>query len=111
MNIFVFPTPATRFRLAVRSLAAFLSSQILSESTLRLQASSPLSELAMARQCRAALTALRGSKPYAALRDSLETMVGFVHRTDHTARSVLDLLRELSLTLYPHCHYLTATLH
>ncbi|XP_070191920.1 ectopic P granules protein 5 homolog [Littorina saxatilis] len=98
-----------QFRLAVRSLAAFLSSQILNETTLRFQSTSPLSDLPMAKQCRAALTSLRGNKMYASVKESVESMIGFIHRTDHTARHVVDLIKELALTLYPQCDYLTSS--
>ena len=87
-------------------MAAFLSSQVLSETTLRFKPTSPLSDLPMAKQCRAALTSLRGNKMYAPLKESVESMVGFVHRTDHMVSNVVDLILELMQTLYPHCDYL-----
>ncbi|XP_076447261.1 ectopic P granules protein 5 homolog [Babylonia areolata] len=98
-----------QFRLTVRSMAAFLSSQVLSETTLRFQPTSPLSDLPMAKQCRLALSSLRNNKLYAPLKDTVENMIGFVHRTDHTARSVLDLIKELCVGLYSDCNYLKTT--
>ncbi|KAL8604118.1 hypothetical protein ACOMHN_047330 [Nucella lapillus] len=99
-----------QFRLAVRSLAAFLSSQVLSEGTLRFQPTSPLSDLPTARQSRSALTSLRSNKLYAPLKESVDGFIAFVHRTDHTARNVLDLLTQLCVTLYPDCDYLINSL-
>ena len=84
-----------------------MSSQILSETALRFEPTSPLSDIPMAKQCRTALTSLRGSKMYASLKESVESMVGFIHRTDHMVRDVVDLIQELALTLYPQCDYLT----
>nr|KAG5697609.1 hypothetical protein BaRGS_001034 [Batillaria attramentaria] len=98
-----------RFRLAVRTIAAFLSSQVLSETSLRFDPSAPLSELPMAKQTRQALTSLRSSKLYAPLKENVESMCGFVLRTDNTAQNVLDLVKELVQTLYPQCDFLAAT--
>lgn len=98
-----------QFRLAVRTIAAFLSSQVLSETSLRFQPSDAVSELPLAKQSRLSLTSLRSNKMYAPLKESVESMLGFVHRTDNTVRNVLDLVKELARTLYPQCDFLVAT--
>lgn len=98
-----------RFRLAVRVLAAFLSSQLLSETTVRVKPTDPLSELPMAKQSRVALTSLRTNRMYGPFKESVENMIGFVHRTDYTVRESLVLIKELARTLYPKCEFLQAT--
>jgi hypothetical protein len=93
----------------VRSIAAFLASQIVSETTLRFDPSLPLSDLAMAKQSRTALTSLRANKNYASLKGHVENAVGFVMRHEHTAKDVVPFIKELALTLY-NSDYILASL-
>lgn len=97
---------SNRFRVAVRSLAAFLCVQIPSESQLRLQPSSDLQLSPKAQQALSVLEAMPSSKQYAELEDSVSKVVQFIRYPGHCLRDGARLLSLLANLLYPDLRYL-----
>uniref|UniRef100_A0A8C4I216 Ectopic P-granules autophagy protein 5 homolog (C. elegans) n=1 Tax=Dicentrarchus labrax TaxID=13489 RepID=A0A8C4I216_DICLA len=97
---------SNRFRVVVRSLAAFLSVQVSSESELRLQPTSDLQLSAKAQQTLGMLEAMPGNKQYAELEDSVNKAVQFIRYPGHCLRDGPRLLALLANLLYPDLRYL-----
>ncbi|TDH12695.1 hypothetical protein EPR50_G00049980 [Perca flavescens] len=97
---------SNRFRVVVRSLAAFLSIQVPSETELRLQPTSDLQLSAKAQQTLGVLEAMPGNKQYAELEDSVNKAVQFIRYPGHCLRDGPRLLALLANLLYPDLRYL-----
>uniref|UniRef100_A0AAQ6APL3 Ectopic P-granules autophagy protein 5 homolog n=1 Tax=Amphiprion ocellaris TaxID=80972 RepID=A0AAQ6APL3_AMPOC len=97
---------SNRFRVVVRSLAAFLSIQVPSETELRLQPTSDLQLSAKAQQTLGMLEAMPGSKQYAELEDSVNKAVQFIRYPGHCLKDGPRLLALLANLLYPDLRYL-----
>uniref|UniRef100_A0A7N6F6H0 Ectopic P-granules autophagy protein 5 homolog n=1 Tax=Anabas testudineus TaxID=64144 RepID=A0A7N6F6H0_ANATE len=97
---------SNRFRVVVRSLAAFLSVQVPSETELRLQPSTDLQLSAKAQQMLGMLEAMPSSKQYAELEDSVNKAVQFIRYPGHCLRDSPRLLALLANLLYPDLRYL-----
>lgn len=97
---------SNRFRVVVRSLAAFLSVQVPSEAELRLQPTSDLQLSAKAQQTLGMLEAMPSNKQYAELEDSVNKAVQFIRYPGHSLRDGPRLLALLANLLYPDLRYL-----
>ncbi|CAB1426368.1 unnamed protein product [Pleuronectes platessa] len=97
---------SNRFRVVVRSLAAFLSVQIPSESELRLQPTSDLQLSAKAQQTLGMLEAMCSNKQYAEWEDSVNKAVQFIRYPGHCLKDAPRLLALLANLLYPELRYL-----
>lgn len=97
---------SNRFRVVVRSLAAFLSVQVPSEAELRLQPTSDLQISAKAQQTLGMLEAMPSNKQYAELEDSVNKAVQFIRYPGHSLRDGPRLLALLANLLYPDLRYL-----
>ncbi|KAM9393292.1 ectopic P granules protein 5 homolog [Pholidichthys leucotaenia] len=97
---------SNRFRLVVRSLAAFLSIQVPSETELRLQPTADLQLSAKAQQTLGVLEAMPSNKQYADLEDCVKKAVQFIRYPGHCLRDGPRLLSLLSNLLYPDLRYL-----
>ncbi|TMS03806.1 Ectopic P granules protein 5-like protein [Larimichthys crocea] len=97
---------SNRFRVVVRSLAAFLSVQVQSETELRLQPASDLQLSAKAQQTLGMLEAMPSNKQYAELEDSVNKAVQFIRYPGHCLRDGPRLLALLANLLYPELRYL-----
>uniref|UniRef100_A0A671VZ58 Ectopic P-granules autophagy protein 5 homolog (C. elegans) n=1 Tax=Sparus aurata TaxID=8175 RepID=A0A671VZ58_SPAAU len=100
-------SPVTnRFRVVVRSLAAFLSVQVPSETELRLQPTTDLQLSAKAQQALGMLEAMPNNKQYAELEESVNKAVQFIRYPGHCLRDGSRLLALLANLLYPDLTYL-----
>ncbi|XP_041793587.1 ectopic P granules protein 5 homolog [Chelmon rostratus] len=97
---------SNRFRVAVRSLAAFLTVQVPSETELRLQPTSDLQLSAKAQQTLGMLEAMASNKQYAELEESVNKAVQFIRYPGHCLRDGPRLLALLANLLYPDLRYL-----
>uniref|UniRef100_A0A4W6GB48 Ectopic P-granules autophagy protein 5 homolog (C. elegans) n=1 Tax=Lates calcarifer TaxID=8187 RepID=A0A4W6GB48_LATCA len=97
---------SNRFRVVVRSLAAFLSVQVASETELRLQPTSDLQLSAKAQQTLGMLEAMPSNKQYAELEDSVNKAVQFIRYPGHCLKDAPRLLSLLANLLYPNLRYL-----
>ncbi|KAM4576445.1 ectopic P granules protein 5 homolog [Odontesthes bonariensis] len=97
---------SNRFRVVVRSLAAFLSIQVLTETELRLQPTSDLQLSAKAQQMLGMLEAMPSSKQYADLEESVNKAVQFIRYPGHCLKDGPRLLALLVNFLYPDLRYL-----
>lgn len=97
---------SNRFRVVVRSLAAFLSVQVPSETELRLQPTSDLQLSAKAQQTLGMLEAMPSNKQYAELEDSVNKAVQFIRYPGHCLKDGPRLLALLANLLYPDLKYL-----
>ncbi|KAM9858500.1 ectopic P granules protein 5 homolog [Aulostomus maculatus] len=97
---------SNRFRVVVRSLAAFLSVQVPSETELRLQPTSDLQLSAKAQQALGMLEAMFSNKQYAEFEDSLNKAVQFIRYPGHCLKDGPRLLALLANLLYPDLRYL-----
>lgn len=97
---------SNRFRVVVRSLAAFLSVQVPSETELRLQPTGDLQLSAKAQQTLGMLEAMTSNKQYAELEDSVNKAVQFIRYPGHCLRDGPRLLSLLANLLYPELRYL-----
>ncbi|XP_071755771.1 ectopic P granules protein 5 homolog isoform X1 [Centroberyx gerrardi] len=97
---------SNRFRVVVRSLAAFLSVQVPSDTQLRLQPTSDLQLSAKAQQALGTLEAMPSSKQYAELEDSVTKAVQFIRYPGHCLKDGPRLLALLANLLYPDLRYL-----
>ncbi|KAM3867836.1 ectopic P granules protein 5 homolog [Diretmus argenteus] len=97
---------SNRFRVVVRSLAAFLSVQVPSETQLRLQPTSDMQLSAKAQQALGMLEAMPSSKQYADLEDSVTKAVQFIRYPGHCLKEGPRLLALLANLLYPDLRYL-----
>ncbi|CAN9513284.1 unnamed protein product [Ophioblennius macclurei] len=97
---------SNRFRVVVRSLAAFLSIQVSSETELRLQPTSDLQLSAKAQQTLGMLEAMPSNKQYAELEDAVNKAVQFIRYPGHCLKDGPRLLALLANLLYPELRYL-----
>uniref|UniRef100_A0A672I9K1 Ectopic P-granules autophagy protein 5 homolog (C. elegans) n=1 Tax=Salarias fasciatus TaxID=181472 RepID=A0A672I9K1_SALFA len=97
---------SNRFRVVVRSLAAFLCIQVSSETELRLQPTSDLQLSAKAQQTLGMLEAMPSNKQYAELEDAVNKAVQFIRYPGHCLRDGPRLLALLANLLYPELRYL-----
>ncbi|XP_068166676.1 ectopic P granules protein 5 homolog isoform X2 [Antennarius striatus] len=97
---------SNRFRVVVRSLAAFLAVQVPSETELRLQPSTDLQLSAKAQQILGTLEAMPSNKHYADLEDCVNKAVQFIRYPGHCLRDGPRLLALLSNLLYHDVRYL-----
>ncbi|XP_061672965.1 ectopic P granules protein 5 homolog [Syngnathoides biaculeatus] len=97
---------SNKFRVVVRSLAAFLSVQVASPSELRLQPTSDLQLSAKAQQSLGTLEAMTGNKQYAEVEDSLKKALQFIRYPGHCLKDGPRLLALLTNQLYPDLKYL-----
>ncbi|XP_040898135.1 ectopic P granules protein 5 homolog [Toxotes jaculatrix] len=97
---------SNRFRVVVRSLAAFMSVQVPSETELRLQPTSDLQLSAKAQQTLGMLEAMPSNKQYAELEDSVNKALEFIRYPGHCLRDAPRLLALLANLLYPDLRYL-----
>ncbi|KAM8886889.1 ectopic P granules protein 5 homolog [Spinachia spinachia] len=97
---------SNRFRVVVRSLAAFLSIQMPSETQLRLQPTSDLQLSPKAQQMLGVLEAMPSHKQYAEIEESVNKAVQFIRYPGHCLRDGPRLLALLSNLLYPDLRYL-----
>ncbi|XP_069565474.1 ectopic P granules protein 5 homolog [Brachyistius frenatus] len=97
---------SNRFRVVVRSLAAFLSIQVPSETELRLQPTSDLQLSAKAQQTLGMLEAMLSNKQYAEFEDSVNKAVQFIRYPGHCLKDGPRLLALLANLLYPDLRYL-----
>ncbi|XP_057687965.1 ectopic P granules protein 5 homolog [Corythoichthys intestinalis] len=97
---------SNKFRVVVRSLAAFLSVQVASENELRLQPTSDLQVSAKAQQTLSLLEAMTSNKQYAELEDSLKKALQFIRYPGHCLKDGPRLLALLTNLLYPDLRYL-----
>uniref|UniRef100_A0A3B4URI2 Ectopic P-granules autophagy protein 5 homolog (C. elegans) n=1 Tax=Seriola dumerili TaxID=41447 RepID=A0A3B4URI2_SERDU len=97
---------SNRFRVVVRSLAAFLSVQVSSETELRLQPTSDLQLSAKAQQTLGMLEAMPSNKQYAELEDSVNKAIQFIRYPGHCLKDAPRLLALLANLLYPDLRYL-----
>ena len=96
-----------RFRLCCKSLAAFLSNQILSDNSLRLQQQDPPSPHPHARQDTASLLATKTNKKYQPIRDLVEKSCDFVTNQSKCLIDVFVLLKLLKDMFYSDKEYLS----
>ncbi|XP_020505539.2 ectopic P granules protein 5 homolog [Labrus bergylta] len=97
---------SNKFRVVVRSLAAFLSVQVQSETQQRLQPTADLELSAKAQQTLGVLEAMTSNKQYAELEDSVNKAVQFIRYPGHCLRDGPRLLSLLANLLYPELRYL-----
>ncbi|XP_056130367.1 ectopic P granules protein 5 homolog [Lampris incognitus] len=97
---------SNRFRVVVRSLAAFLAIQVTSETQFRLQPTSDLQLSTKAQQTLGILEAMPSSKQYAELEESINKAIQFICYPGHTLRDGPRLLSLLANILYPDLRYL-----
>nr|XP_020450035.1 ectopic P granules protein 5 homolog [Monopterus albus] len=97
---------SNKFRVVVRSLVAFLSVQVSSETELRLQPTTDLQLSAKAQQMLGMLEALPSNKHYAELGDPVRKAVQFIRYPGHCLRDAPRLLALLANLLYPDLRYL-----
>ncbi|XP_054630458.1 ectopic P granules protein 5 homolog [Dunckerocampus dactyliophorus] len=97
---------SNKFRVVVRSLAAFLSIQIPSESELRLQPTTDLQLSAKAQQTLGLLEAMPSNKQYMELEDSVKKALQFIRYPGHCLKDGPRLLALLTNLLYPDLRYL-----
>ncbi|XP_040011126.1 ectopic P granules protein 5 homolog [Xiphias gladius] len=97
---------SNRFRVVVRSLAAFLTVQVPSETELRLQPTSDLQLSAKAQQMLGMLEAMPSNKQYVELEDSVNKAVQFIRYPGHCLKDGPRLLALLANLLYPDLGYL-----
>lgn len=97
---------SNRFRVVVRSMAAFLSVQVQSETELRLQPTTELQLSAKAQQTVGMLEAMPTNKQYAELQEAVTKAIQFIRYPGHCLRDGPRLLALLANLLYPDLRYL-----
>ncbi|XP_038145943.1 ectopic P granules protein 5 homolog [Cyprinodon tularosa] len=97
---------SNRFRVVVRSLSAFLSIQVPSETELRLQPTTDLQLSAKAQQMLLMLETMSSNKQYADLQEALDKAIQFIRYPGHCVRDGPRLLALLVNLLYPDLGYL-----
>ncbi|XP_068594938.1 ectopic P granules protein 5 homolog [Brachionichthys hirsutus] len=97
---------SNRFRVVVRSLAAFLAVQVPSETELRLQPTAELQLAAKAQLVLGVLEAMPSNKHYAGLEECVNKAVQFIRYPGHCLRDGPRLLALLANLLYPDLRYL-----
>ncbi|XP_061906831.1 ectopic P granules protein 5 homolog isoform X1 [Entelurus aequoreus] len=97
---------SNKFRVVVRSLAAFLSVQIPSDSELRLQPTTDLQLSAKTQQTLGMLEAMLSNKQYTGLEDSVKKTLQFIRYPGHCLKDGPRLLALLANLLYPDLRYL-----
>lgn len=96
-----------KFRLCCRSLVAFCSSQILSDTKLRLSPSDPASVMAAAKQDLANLLSLKTNKKYQPIKMEIEMTCDFVTDQSKCFGDVIALLKLLKGRLYQDKEFLS----
>ncbi|XP_041855260.1 ectopic P granules protein 5 homolog [Melanotaenia boesemani] len=97
---------SNRFRVVVRSLAAFLCIQVPSETEIRLQPTTDFQLSAKAQQTLGILEAMPSSKQYADFEDSVNKAVQFIRYPGHCLKDGPRLMALLVNFLYPDVRYL-----
>ncbi|XP_014847751.1 PREDICTED: ectopic P granules protein 5 homolog [Poecilia mexicana] len=97
---------SNKFRVVVRSLAAFLSIQVLSETELRLQPTTDLQLSPKAQQMLGMLEAMSSNKQYAELQEALNKAMQFIRYPGHCVKDGPRLLALLVNLLYSDLRYL-----
>ncbi|KAL3851886.1 hypothetical protein ACJMK2_015583, partial [Sinanodonta woodiana] len=88
------------FLVIARSIAAFCTAQIQTESTIRVQRGESHLESLGSKAPVQALLSLRGNRKYQTLKGEVELACNFVLDQNYTLRDVLILLQELTKRLY-----------
>ncbi|XP_043744796.1 ectopic P granules protein 5 homolog [Cervus elaphus] len=97
---------SNRFRVAARSMAAFLSVQVPAEDQIRLKPSSELYLTMKAQQALNALESLTSSKQYVEYQDQISQAAQFIKHPGHCLQDGKSFLALLVNCLYPEVHYL-----
>uniref|UniRef100_A0A3B5MG69 Ectopic P-granules autophagy protein 5 homolog (C. elegans) n=1 Tax=Xiphophorus couchianus TaxID=32473 RepID=A0A3B5MG69_9TELE len=97
---------SNKFRVVVRSLAAFLSIQVLSETELRLQPTTDLQLSPKAQQMLGMLEIMSSNKQYAELQEALNKAIQFIRYPGHCVKDGPRLLALLVNLLYSDLRYL-----
>ncbi|XP_021501163.1 ectopic P granules protein 5 homolog isoform X1 [Meriones unguiculatus] len=97
---------SNRFRVAARSMAAFLLVQVPAEDQIRLKPSSELHLTPKAQQALTALEAMTLSKQYVDYQDQILQAVQFIKHPGHCLQDGNSFLALLVNCLYPEVHYL-----
>uniref|UniRef100_A0A4W2BVL0 Uncharacterized protein n=1 Tax=Bos indicus x Bos taurus TaxID=30522 RepID=A0A4W2BVL0_BOBOX len=97
---------SNRFRVAARSMAAFLSVQVPAEDQIRLKPSSELYLSMKAQQALNALESLTSSKQYVEYQDQISQAAQFIKHPGHCLQDGKSFLALLVNCLYPEVHYL-----
>ncbi|XP_077792636.1 ectopic P granules protein 5 homolog isoform X1 [Podarcis muralis] len=99
---------SNRFRVAARSMSAFLLVQIPVENQIRLRPGVELHPSAKAQQALSALDSMTSNKQYAEYQEQISQASQFVRDSCRCLRDGPNLLAILVNTLYPEVHYLDA---
>ncbi|KAM7126607.1 ectopic P granules protein 5 homolog isoform 3-T3 [Molossus nigricans] len=97
---------SNRFRVAARSMAAFLSVQVPAEDQIRLKPGSELCLTLKAQQALSALESLPSSKQYVEYQDQISQAAQFIKHPGHCLQDGKNFLALLVNRLYPEVHYL-----
>lgn len=97
---------SNRFRVAARSMAAFLSVQVPAEDQIRLKPSSELYLTMKAQQALNTLESLTSSKQYVEYQDQISQAAQFIKHPGHCLQDGKSFLALLVNSLYPEVHYL-----
>ncbi|XP_046571414.1 LOW QUALITY PROTEIN: ectopic P granules protein 5 homolog [Haliotis rubra] len=95
-----------KFRIMCRTIAAFLATQIYSDTELRLQPHQPLSNTQSAKASRTALAGLKTNKQYAQYKEQIDLVCHFVNDQTMCLRDSLALLQQLAQAFFADWHYL-----
>ncbi|XP_006889279.1 PREDICTED: ectopic P granules protein 5 homolog [Elephantulus edwardii] len=97
---------SNRFRVAARSMAAFLSVQVPAEDQVRLKPGSELHLTLKAQQALSALESLISNKQYVEYQDQIAQATRFIKHAGHCLHDGKAFLAILVNCLYPEVHYL-----
>ncbi|XP_004855138.1 ectopic P granules protein 5 homolog isoform X1 [Heterocephalus glaber] len=97
---------SNRFRVVARSMAAFLSVQVLTEDQIRLKPGPELHLSPKAQQALAALESITLSKQYIEYQDQILQAAQFIKHPGHCLQDGKSFLALLVNGLYPEVHYL-----
>ncbi|EDL09441.1 mCG125522, isoform CRA_c [Mus musculus] len=97
---------SNRFRVAARSMAAFLLVQVPAEDQIRLKPSSELHLAPKAQQVLTALESMTLSKQYVEYQDQILHALQFIRHPGHCLQNGKSFLALLVNRLYPEVHYL-----
>ncbi|XP_071084165.1 ectopic P granules protein 5 homolog [Haliotis cracherodii] len=95
-----------KFRIMCRTIAAFLATQIYSDTELRLHPHQALSNTQSARASRTALVSLKTNKQYAQYKEQIDLVCHFVPDQTMCLRDSLALLQQLAQAFFADWHYL-----
>lgn len=96
-----------KFRLCCRALVAFCSTQIISDTRLRLSPNDPASTLSTVKQDLGQLLSLRSNKKYQPIKSEIEMICEYVTDQSKCLRDVLELMKLLKINLYHDQEYLS----